>query len=399
MHKALRKFFAPPVFPEEDQRTRSAAIINTIGWSTMFTVGVLLVIRMVQGKDPNLVEVNLVVTMVILALALLLYLNHQGYVRAASLLLIGTVWIGLSYITWLADGIRDVAFFGYSIPILMAGLLIGWQGAIAVTVASILSGWMLAYAETNQLLTPSLDTPLHFARDMTGIFALISVLIYLTVSSLQKALRKSQTVAQELALSNQELNQLRVDLEQRVEERTSDLKRRASQLEAVSSVARTIASIQDIDSLLPAITQLISQQFGFYHVGIFLLDEPRKYAVLRASNSEGGLRLIKQHHSLPLDLHSTVGYSISQAEPRIIMDVGTDSVYFHNSDLPETRAEMALPLRVAGQVIGSLDVQSRESNAFSQEDIHVLSTLADQVAIAIENSRWFGEAKKALNES
>jgi GAF domain-containing protein len=182
-------------------------------------------------------------------------------------------------------------------------------------------------------------------------------------------------------------------------ERTSELSKRASQLEAVSSVARAIASVQDLDTLLPAITKLISQQFDFYHVGIFLLDEKQEKAILRASNSEGGLQMLSRQHSLPIDRHSIVGYSISRAEPRIASDVGSDSVYFNNPDLPETRSEMALPLRVSGQVIGSLDVQSTQTNALSGEDISVLTTLADQVALAIENARLFGEARTALSES
>jgi GAF domain-containing protein len=184
-----------------------------------------------------------------------------------------------------------------------------------------------------------------------------------------------------------------------MEERTSELRTRAAQLEAVSSVARTIASVQDLETLLPAITKLVSQQFGFYHVGIFLLDAQRQNAVLQAANSAGGLRMLSRQHSLPLDAHSIVGYATSRGEPRIALDVGMDAVYFDNPDLPHTRSEMAIPLRVAGTVIGALDVQSLETNAFSQEDIRVLSTLADQIAIAIENARLFGEAKRSLHES
>ncbi len=399
MRDVLRKFFAPPVFLEDDERTRSAAILNIIGWSTIFILVIIIVTRLIQGQDPNLVEVNWALILIIVGIVLMLFLSHQGYVRAASLLLVTIAWIGLSYVAWAADGIRDVAFFGYSIPILIAGLLLGWREAVIFTVATILSGWVLAYAETNQLFAPTLDTPLHFARDITGVFALIGMLIYLTISSLQNALHKSQTVAQELSRSNKDLSELRVDLEQRVEERTSELRKRAAQLEAVSSVARTIASVQDLETLLPAIAKLVGQQFGFYHVGIFLLDQQQENAILRASNSEGGLRMINRHHSLPLDDHSIVGYSTSRGEPRIALDVGMDSVYFNNPDLPMTRSEMALPLLVAGRVIGSLDVQSRDTTAFSQEDIRLLTTLADQVAIAIENARLFGEAQKALNES
>jgi GAF domain-containing protein len=399
MRNFLFRFFAPPVFPEDEDRTRSAALLNVIGWSLLFVVLVILILRIIQGQDVNLVEVNLILTAFLAAIALILLLTHRGYIKAASVLLVCTVWLALSYTAWVADGIRDVTFFGYSIPILMAGLLLGWQGATFFAVASVLSGWALAYAETSQRFFPTLDTPLHFARDMSGVFALMGILIYLTISNLQKALSKSRATAQELALSNQELNELRIQLEQRVDERTSELSKRASQLEAVSSVARTIALMQDLDTLLPAITKLISQQFGFYHVGIFLLDEHQRSAILRASNSEGGQRMLNRQHSLPVNLQSIVGYSISRAEPRIALDVGADSVYFNNPDLPETRSEMALPLRLASRVIGALDVQSRETDAFSQEDISLLTTLADQVAIAIENARLFSEGQKALEES
>lgn len=399
MRNLLYRFFAPPVFPEDDDRTGSAAILNAIGWSLLFVVLAILILRGLERQDVNLVEVNLILGIFILVLILILFLARRGYVRVASVLLVGTVWIALSFITSVADGIRDVAFFAYAIPILMAGLLIGWQGAIFFTVASIIAGWVLAYAETYQLFLPTLDTPMHFARDMSGVLALIGILSFLAISNLQKALNKSRSAARELSVSNKELNELRIELEQRVDERTSEVTRRASQLEAISGVARTIAVMQDIDALLPAIAQLISRQFGFYHVGIFLLDEDQKIARLRATNSEVGQRMLRRQHSLPLNQHSIVGYAISRAEPRLALDVGNDAVYFNNPDLPETCSEIALPLRVAGRVIGALDVQSREKDAFSQEDVSLLTTLADQVAIAIENAHLFSEAQKALEES
>jgi GAF domain-containing protein len=234
---------------------------------------------------------------------------------------------------------------------------------------------------------------------MTAIFILAGILIYLTITNLQHALNRSRLAAHQLSVSNTELNELRVELEQRVETRTAELARRATQLEAVSRVARTIASVQDINALLPDITKLVSQQFGFYHVGIFLIDEARDLAVLRAANSEGGQRMLSQNRSLPIDPSSIVGYTISIGEPRIALDVGVDSVYFDNADLPDTRSEMALPLRVGTRVVGALDVQSTETSAFTQEDLTILTTLADQVSIAIENARLFGEARNALAES
>lgn len=399
MQNDFRKSFAPPIFPDDEDKTRSATILNTIGWSMLLTLVCILLIRMIQGNDLNFSEINWILTAVVVVIVSVLYISHRGYVKAASFIFVVTLWSGLSYVAWAADGIRDIAFFAYTIPILIAGLLLGWRGAATVTLLSILSGWALAYAEAAQLFAPTLDEPLNFARDMTGVFILIGVLIYLIIISLQSTLAKSRSVAEELFASNQELSELRAHLQQQVEERTSDLKKRAAQLEAVSAVARTIASVQDLSTLLPAITKLVSQQFGFYHVGIFLLDQQQKNVVLRAANSPGGLRMLSRQHSLPLDSHSIVGYSTLHGEPRIALDVGTDSVYFNNPDLPNTRSEMAIPLRVGREVIGSLDVQSTEKNAFAGGDIDVLTTLADQIAIAIENARLFGETKKALDDS
>jgi GAF domain-containing protein len=399
MKSRIQRFFTPPVFPADEEKTRSAAFIHAIGLSTIVIVIGLLLMRVVQRQDVNLLDVNMVLITVLLAIGSILYLTHHGWIRAASILLVVTLWFGLTYIAWTADGIRDVTFFGYVIPILLAGLLLGWRGAIFVILSSIGSGWALAIAETYQLIDPTLDTPLHIARDSTGIFMLIGVLIYLTLSSLENTLNKYRTVARDLAETNREVNDLRMDLEQRVEERTSELEKRATQLEAVAAVARTIASVQDLDTLLPAVTELVSQQFGFYHVGIFLLEEQTGQVVLRASSSKGGLLLIDQHFSLTPDEHSIVGSSISQRQPHIAPDVNTDANYQNNPNLAETLSEIALPLQVAGRVIGSLDVQSRERNAFSATDIRVLSTLADQIAIAIENARLFGEARTALQES
>ena len=227
MQKDFRKIFAPPVFPGDEEKTRSAAILNTIGWSTLFVLVIILALRIIQGQDPNLAVVNRILAMVIVVIAFMLFMARTGYVRIASVVLVVTIWGALSYVSWVADGIRDVTFFGYSIPILLASLLLGWRGAVGIIFLSILSGWGLAYAETIQLLNPTLDEPLNVARDMTGVFVLIGVLIYLMISSLQNTLAKSQAVAQELSVSDAELNELHANLEQEVDERTSELQRRA----------------------------------------------------------------------------------------------------------------------------------------------------------------------------
>ncbi len=180
-------------------------------------------------------------------------------------------------------------------------------------------------------------------------------------------------------------------LEERVAERTHDLQRRAAQMLAASEIARDAAAIRDVNRLLREAVFLISERFGFYHAGVFLIDKSGEYAVLRAASSEGGQRMLQRGHKLAVGKTGIVGYVTGTGHPRIALDVGEDAVHFANPDLPGTRSEMALPLRAGDRVIGALDVQSTEPNAFSQEDIMVLQTMADQLAIAIENTRLIAQ--------
>jgi GAF domain-containing protein/HAMP domain-containing protein len=202
------------------------------------------------------------------------------------------------------------------------------------------------------------------------------------------------------------VEQERQTLEQRVADRTQELEtarqrneRRARQFEAVAQVARAITSTQDADKLLTHITQLVSQQFGFYHVGIFFLDDQREYAVLAAANSAGGEKMIKKKHRLKVGQVGIVGYAAGSGNARIALDTGLDAVYFDNPDLPDTHSEIALPLKSSGRVIGVLDVQSTEPSAFTTEDLTSLSVLADQVSIAIENTRQFEATQKSLEQT
>lgn len=195
-------------------------------------------------------------------------------------------------------------------------------------------------------------------------------------------------------------------LEKRVTVRTNELnnavhyiERRARQFEAITKVSRSISGSTSLQELLPAITQVISEQFNFYHVGVFLTDENRQYAILAAANSEGGKRMLNRRHQLRVGEQGIVGYAVSAGKARIALDVGQDVVFFNNPDLPETHSEMALPLTINGSIIGALDIQSKESNAFSNEDIEALSALADQVSLAIQNARLFDQSRKTVTEA
>jgi signal transduction histidine kinase/DNA-binding response OmpR family regulator/putative methionine-R-sulfoxide reductase with GAF domain len=174
--------------------------------------------------------------------------------------------------------------------------------------------------------------------------------------------------------------------------------RRARYLEATAELARATSSLLDQRELLERAVELISLGLELYHAGVFLLDETEEWAVLVAASSEGGREMLAHGHRLRVGQQGIVGWVTGAGEARIALDVGEDAVYFDNPDLPETRSEIALPLKVGGRMLGALDVQSKREAAFSDEDAIVLQTLADQVAIAIQNARFFEETQRALDE-
>ncbi len=197
-----------------------------------------------------------------------------------------------------------------------------------------------------------------------------------------------------LSNTNRELEDIQANLEDRIHARTRDLEaanqdieERAARLQVISSLSQDISSSvqKKPKELLSHIAQVISKSLGYYHVGIFLLDGHSEYAVLRASNSKGGQQMLARRHQLRVGGAGIVGYVAQSGRPRIALDTGTDAIFFNNPDLPETRSEIALPLKFGTSIIGVLDVQSTKSSAFNTEDASTLSTLANQIAIVIRN--------------
>ncbi len=194
------------------------------------------------------------------------------------------------------------------------------------------------------------------------------------------------------------LRESRQELENRVQERTQALEQRTTQMQVAAQVARDIAAARNLAQLLDNAVNLIRERLGYYHAGVFLIDARGEYAVLRAATGEAGREMLARHHSLRVGQTGLVGYAAQHGEARVAADVGADLMHYKNPLLPETRSEAAIPMNVAGRVIGVLDVQSRDPNAFDAESLGILQVLADQLAIAIQNARLIADLQKNLTE-
>lgn len=193
-----------------------------------------------------------------------------------------------------------------------------------------------------------------------------------------------------------ELRGLVNSLEQRIAARTAELQVRSDQLLAASEVSSSIAALLEIDTLIQRVVDLIRQRFDLYYVGLFIVDETRQYAVLKAGTGQPGRAMLARGHRLKIGEGSMIGWSIANAQARIALQAGEDPVRLATPDLPDTRSEAALPLRSRGQVLGAITIQSARPGAFDPATIAIFQSLADQVAIAIDNARLFTETENAL---
>lgn len=256
----------------------------------------------------------------------------------------------------------------------------------------------------------NVNVPQNLAIGSSGatfLMGILSMVLIYSRNQIENArLAEGQTINLELQRANDELENNRRMLEARVEERTQEIEKqqlraekRSRQFEGITRVSKAISATKNLQEALPQIAKVISEQFGFYHIGIFLSDSANLFAVLSASNSEGGNRMLTRGHQLKIGEQGIVGYVTQTGKPRIALDVGADANYFNNPELPLTHSEMALPLKIEEKVIGALDIQSTDINAFSNEDVEALSTLADQVSLAIQNARLFDQTAKTLAEA
>lgn len=234
--------------------------------------------------------------------------------------------------------------------------------------------------------------PLHFQDDPLG-FVLFEVgtldgNVYPTMAGFLSSAIKGALLVEEVRERTHAL-----------QEANYALQRRAIYLETSAQVTHTIVSIFDLDELFRQAVNLIRDRFGFYHAGIFLIDETGEWAVLQEATGEAGAQMKAQGHRLAVGETSMVGWTALHREPRIALYAEEDAVRFANPLLPYTRSEMTLPMMVGGQLLGVLNVQSTEEAAFDDDDVRALQSLANQVAIAIENVRRVSDEARLLELS
>jgi len=281
-----------------------------------------------------------------------------------------------------------IVFLGPKVGILSALL-----SSITMTVTSL---WL-----TDRLiLIPPLPSPAISSDSV--ITAILSIaytaLAFLLVLPVAKLLQdiERKIISQEREAD--ELRQVQTDLDQKRNEYVLTLKQKAEKQEAISRISCEIAECESLDDLLNKAVSLMQNHFGWYHVGIYLLDNRHEVAILRAAAGSSAQALLRVSRHIKVDESTIMGEAISKGEARVVSDVNSDPFFLKHPLLLDTRSELALPLKTGGGILGAVDILSSTPDAFQPDDVNLLQSLATQVAISIEKTSQIERLQSNLNE-
>ncbi len=371
-------------------------ILNNILWGALLFGILEYVVILNRSYERYFKEgdwpVLAVYTTALVWLLIITVFRRLPYRLRASSLLVMTYLVSLA--TYREGGMTtDGAIFLLTF-LALSSLFFGRRGAAYSLVISIGTVALIGTLMSRHVIVPLREWPSDawtgwVNRGMS--LLLLGVVVGLSLSTMVGGLQ--------MALNRAVASVAQMEEEQqRLRRQVADVERRSLQIRTTAELLRAISGLYEMETLLQQAVSLIQERFGLYYVGAFLLDESRRYAVLRAGTGEAGAAMLAARYRLSLSESSMVGWTILNRRARIALDVGQDAVRFANPYLPATRSELALPLIVGERAIGALTIQSDRPAAFDEDDITIMQNIADTLAIALENARLFAEQEATLEE-
>lgn len=374
--------------------------LNYKGWRENFILTILRItsvlgVAVISASFPTATIADRILFPTLYVILLVVTIVRVKYsVRAFALLfMVFTVGVNsiLAWGPWLDGNIFFIAFT------VLSALLFDQRVDIIALLTSISTFILIATLQQLGIYQfQSSSVPFTTLIDWVSYtinFAVISIILIIAVNQFKGEFAH---VVQDMQNTFKALTTERAQLENRVHERTDELETRARQLRSSAVISRTIAEMQDISELMEATTKLTTDKFGYYHVGLYLLDDRKKTAFLQAASSATGKQLIGQGFRIEPDRLNLINLVVENKRPYITAD--DDINFTRDGNFPRTRSRMILPLTVRNNVIGILDMHSDQPSSFNTQDTEVLQTLADLVAISVDNVRLINETKNLVSQ-
>ena len=388
--------FSPSQSPNADSTAG-----NYKGWRDEFilivlritcVIGLALILFNWGTTPPN----DRVLFIVLYAVLLLVTLIPTRYLIRATALLILIFVVGANSILGWGPWLDGSIFFVTCVA--LASLLFEQRVDIFVLAASILTVITIAIFQQLGLYNLSASNlPATTSTDWGAYlidFSLPSIILMVAINQFKGAFDR---VVNQMQTKFQNLISERSQLEERIGEQTEALNSQTVQIRTSTHVAGIVSEIQDIPTLIETVTTQISEQFGFYHVGLYILDDQKKTAFLQAASSANGKQLVGKGFRVEPDRRNPISLVVQQNRP-VLSSYTEDGHFVRDANFPLTRSRMILPLAVRGNVIGILDIHSDQEKTFNDQDAGLLKTLSDLIAISFDNVRLNNETKKMLHQ-
>ena len=375
MFSRLRRLFVPPIFADEE-KTRVSQFMITFSWVAICVVLLLTLSRFVFSTDEN--GIPTIVFVAIMGILLLVqYITRLGYVNAASIFLVLSLWSLMTCLAWYIDGIRDLAIIAYIIVIILSSLLLGWRYAVFVEAISILAVWYFGIMEKQGGRILHVDDPISYARDLTGIIILVGILIYLQNTGWARALRSARVELQERL---------------RVEEK---MQRQADYLAALNETSLGLLNRSELHPMLESILKRACNLLDTQH-GLIELVIPDGSAL----RQEMGLGVLAKYNgTFTRKNEGVTGTVWASGQTLVVQNYPTWNLSRPDFVNAGFYAVLGVPLMMGNEAIGVLAISFVEQErAFTQEQINLMERFAALAAIAIDNARLYERTQKELAE-
>ncbi len=357
-----------------------------------FIFGLVMLILWITGVIPIAMGIGAFIALPFFYISY--WLARREYITVAAIIPVSLLYLLMVVFLYIL-GVGHVSTVGFAIVITIASSLISGPVAAVFIAMSVIAYALTGYAQNAGLLPNAIPPAATVLIDSIGLVLALSVILILNwfaSREITKALREERTIAGALEVR-------RVELENEVSKRTKSLERRAVQLETTADIAKLTAELTDPDLLMSQAVELIRERFGFYHASIFLMEDTGTWAELAASTGDAGRKMLARRHRLAIGSASVIGWVTANRLPRVSSEVVGDPYHFKNPLLPDTRSEAAVPLIVGQRLLGALDVQSTDADAFAEADVRTLEAIAGELAIAMDSARIQREMRQELDRS
>jgi len=390
MFRSVKRYFLPPDSAGQVERHR-LSLLN-IMLAALLVLGPLGTLALALLSPYSIAEEPGILAGLIAGLLTLplLWLVHTGRGEAAGWLLLLLLFTVLTYGVVSLNGVRSSLVVGYGLVVVLSSLILPEPRSAAIFV-------LLSAAALFALYGLELSGVLQFPNDTLDSWdpippAIVLLLLGVLVGQAEQALRAAVARAREseanLARSNRQLEALNLELEARV-------LRRTRALELSNAVSRRLSTILDRDRLVAEVVDQLQKAFDYYHVHVYLLDETGKRLVLAGGSGEAGQQLLRRGHELPLG-QGLVGRAAVTRLPVLAPDVRSEPAWLPNALLPDTRAEVAVPVMLGEELLGVLDVQHNVQDGLGPEDVETLTSVANQTAVGLQNARLYAAAQRQV---